>query len=101
VYKLTNPIKKFIEIVKMLITFPIAFIRYRKGLQNVQSEMRDMLKDPKFRKEYIEYQKFIHGNKPTTGEYIDAEYKIFDDDEDIDEFSDNDEDIDDIDDIFI
>ncbi|MHA1271547.1 MAG: hypothetical protein ACTSPY_17270 [Candidatus Helarchaeota archaeon] len=99
---MVNPIKKFIEIIKMLITFPFTFLKYRKGLKNAEEAMKKMLQDPKFRQEYIEYQKFIQGKKPINAEYVDADYFIIDD-EDVAELDDIDEDDldEDLDDIFI
>ncbi len=99
---LVNPIKKFIEIIKMIIMFPIMFVRYRKGMQNAEDAMRRMLRDPRFRKEFLEYQRFMQGKLPPNAEYVDVEY--IDDDDYIefdldDEIEDDlleDEDIDDI-----
>ncbi|MBD3230716.1 MAG: hypothetical protein GF329_21235 [Candidatus Lokiarchaeota archaeon] len=90
---MVNPIKRFFQIIKMIITLPISFLRYRKGMKNADEAMKKMLEDPRFKKEFIEYQRYMQGQKPENKEYVDANYMIVDEkEEDLLDLEDEDED---------
>ena len=84
----------------MLITFPLTFLRYRKGLQNAEDQMKRMLQNPEFRRQYIEYQKLMQEQKNAQQKYVDADYFIIDDEDDdsVFELEEKEEDFDEVDD---